>query len=47
MPSLMELTARVIKLKDIRYEKGDIPACLDRYLNSGKKCVNPNCKGKL
>ncbi|RXG69023.1 Leucine-rich repeat-containing protein 58, partial [Armadillidium vulgare] len=44
-PSLLELAARVIKLKNIKYEKGDIPAFLDAYVNSGQKCVNPKCKG--
>ena len=46
VPSLMELAGRVIKLAHISYNKSDIPACLDQYLNSANKCVNPRCKGK-
>ncbi|XP_044254273.1 leucine-rich repeat-containing protein 58 [Tribolium madens] len=43
--SLKELSARVIKLHQIRVEKGDIPVSLLNYLDSAHHCVNPYCKG--
>lgn len=43
--SLLELSARVIKLYKIPYERGDIPATLFNYMNSAHHCVNPHCKG--
>jgi len=45
VPSLMELAGRTIKLAHIPYKKERIPTCLDRYLRSANKCVNPRCKG--
>ncbi|XP_028136975.1 leucine-rich repeat-containing protein 58 [Diabrotica virgifera virgifera] len=43
--SLLELSARTIKLYNIGYGPGDIPATLFSYINSGHHCVNPHCKG--
>lgn len=43
--SLLELTARVVKLHDIEVHEGDIPQNLLSYLSSGHRCVNPRCKG--
>lgn len=45
VPSLMELSGRVVKQARVHYNKWDIPASLDQYLNSANKCVNPRCKG--
>jgi len=47
VPSLLELSGRVIKLNHITYTKNGIPRCLDQYLKSANKCVNPRCKGKF
>ncbi|KAJ8922795.1 hypothetical protein NQ315_007830 [Exocentrus adspersus] len=43
--SLLELSARSIKLHDIQVGPGDIPYTLMNYLKSGHRCVNPHCKG--
>ena len=45
-PSLLELAARVIKLKKLPYTSEDLPRNLVYYLSSGQRCVNPKCKGK-
>lgn len=44
-PTLLELAARVIKLKKIQYTNEDLPQTLITYLSSGQRCVNPKCKG--
>ncbi|KAK7084742.1 Leucine-rich repeat-containing protein 58 [Halocaridina rubra] len=44
-PSLLELAARVIKLKKLHYTEEDLPKSLIMYLSSGHRCVNPKCKG--
>ncbi|KAG0726618.1 Leucine-rich repeat-containing protein 58 [Chionoecetes opilio] len=44
-PSLLELAARVIKLKKLTYTNQDLPQNLARYLSNGERCVNPKCKG--
>ncbi|KAK8375808.1 hypothetical protein O3P69_008510 [Scylla paramamosain] len=44
-PSLLELAARVIKLKKLPYTSEDLPRNLVYYLSSGQRCVNPKCKG--
>ncbi|CAK9833828.1 Leucine-rich repeat-containing protein 58 [Anthophora retusa] len=44
-PSLLELSARVIKINDIQYDEEIIPRNLVEYLNCGHSCVNPKCKG--
>ncbi|XP_045113613.1 leucine-rich repeat-containing protein 58-like [Portunus trituberculatus] len=44
-PSLLELAARVIKLKKLPYTSEDLPRNLVHYLSSGQRCVNPKCKG--
>ncbi|XP_014664936.1 PREDICTED: leucine-rich repeat-containing protein 58-like isoform X2 [Priapulus caudatus] len=44
-PTLLELAARRIKIKNIPYSEVDLPRSLVSYLSTGKQCVNPNCKG--
>lgn len=44
-PTLLELAARVIKLKRVPYTEKDLPRSLIHYLTSGHRCVNPKCKG--
>lgn len=44
-PSLLELAARVIKLKKVEYTYQDLPQTLVTYLSNGQRCVNPKCKG--
>ncbi|XP_034946675.1 leucine-rich repeat-containing protein 58 [Chelonus insularis] len=44
-PSLLEISARVIKTINISYENGNLPRTLIDYLNSGHRCVNPKCQG--
>ncbi|KAF2896758.1 hypothetical protein ILUMI_09418 [Ignelater luminosus] len=43
--SLLELTARTIKIQNVPVEPGDVPSSLLKYLKSGHRCVNPQCKG--
>ncbi|KAK4301948.1 hypothetical protein Pmani_025938 [Petrolisthes manimaculis] len=44
-PSLLELAARVIKLKKVPYTTLDLPQTLNTYLRNGQRCVNARCKG--
>jgi Leucine-rich repeat (LRR) protein len=44
-PSLLELSGRVIKVKNIRYSSESLPGCLVQYLDSAHSCVNPKCRG--
>lgn len=46
-PSLLELSARVIRTSSISFEPHEIPRTLRDYLNTAHHCVNPKCKGKL
>ncbi|KAJ8945286.1 hypothetical protein NQ318_002743 [Aromia moschata] len=43
--SLLELSARTIKLHNIPVNPGGIPVTLVDYMNCGHRCVNPHCKG--
>ncbi|XP_017784412.1 PREDICTED: leucine-rich repeat-containing protein 58 [Nicrophorus vespilloides] len=43
--SLLELSARAVKVASISVEEGDIPKTLYSYLGSAHHCVNPRCKG--
>lgn len=43
--SLLELSARTIKLYNIDVQPGDIPQTLAQYMDSAHRCVNPHCKG--
>ncbi|KAJ8928563.1 hypothetical protein NQ314_018881 [Rhamnusium bicolor] len=43
--SLLELSARTIKLHDILPKPGEIPVTLIRYMDSAHRCLNPHCKG--
>ncbi|KAK2707154.1 leucine-rich repeat-containing protein 58-like [Artemia franciscana] len=44
-PSLMEIAARIVKVKNIPFNMDDIPSHLKEYLQSAHHCVNPKCKG--
>lgn len=45
VPSLLELSGRVIKTKNIPYNLSNLPSHLCVYLNSAQCCLNPKCKG--
>lgn len=44
-PSLLELSARVLKSSDVRVTAEDIPQTLVEYLANANCCVNPKCTG--
>ena len=44
-PSLLELSGRVIKTKNVGYKDIMLPKSLRSYLDSARRCVNPNCDG--
>lgn len=44
-PSLLELAARAVKLKNVHYKADDLPHNLQAYLRTAHRCVNPKCKG--
>ncbi len=46
-PSLLELSGRVIKVKNLLYGEEDLPQNLIEYLDAAHHCVNPKCKGRL
>lgn len=46
-PTLLELAARRVKIKNIPYNVEELPFTLVAYLSSAKRCVNPKCKGNL
>ncbi|XP_066245665.1 leucine-rich repeat-containing protein 58 [Euwallacea similis] len=43
--SLLELSARVIKLHNVEVRPHEIPHTLSVYLDCAHRCVNPYCKG--
>lgn len=43
--SLLELSARAIKIANIDVKPGDIPISLMEYMDSAHRCVNAACKG--
>jgi Leucine-rich repeat (LRR) protein len=45
VPSLLELSGRVIKMKSIPFCDKVLPNSLVQYLNSAQCCLNPKCKG--
>lgn len=47
VPSLLELSGRIIKSKNVSYniEANRLPKHLVQYLNSAQCCLNPKCKG--
>jgi Leucine-rich repeat (LRR) protein len=45
VPSLLELSGRVIKMCHVNYSSDQLPTSLAYYLNSAKCCLNPKCKG--
>uniref|UniRef100_A0A1L8EHZ7 Putative leucine-rich repeat-containing protein 58 n=2 Tax=Haematobia irritans TaxID=7368 RepID=A0A1L8EHZ7_HAEIR len=44
-PSLMELSARMVKSTGVEVCPGDVPQTILEYLSCANCCVNPNCKG--
>lgn len=46
-PTLLELAARTIKIRNISYTPCDLPENLLRYLSLASNCPNPKCGGKL
>jgi len=44
-PSLLELSARCIKIKNVPFDLSEMPHTLARYLTSAQNCVNPKCRG--
>ncbi|KAM4888674.1 leucine-rich repeat-containing protein 58 [Thomomys bottae] len=44
-PTLLELAARTIKIRNISYTPCDLPENLLRYLSSASNCPNPKCGG--
>uniref|UniRef100_A0A1A7Z1R3 Leucine rich repeat containing 58b n=1 Tax=Iconisemion striatum TaxID=60296 RepID=A0A1A7Z1R3_9TELE len=44
-PSLLELSGRTIKSRNIPYFPRDLPSNLLRYLDLASKCPNPKCAG--
>ena len=46
-PTLLELAARTIKIRNISYTPYDLPGNLLRYLSLASNCPNPKCGGKL
>lgn len=45
VPTLLELSGRIVKTKCINYKDGNLPIHLVNYLNSAQCCLNPRCKG--
>ena len=45
VPSLLELSGRVVKIKNIAFSHEQLPHELVTYLNSAQCCLNPKCKG--
>lgn len=45
VPSLLELSARTIKTKDISFGDSYLPKHLEQYLDSAQCCLNPKCSG--
>jgi hypothetical protein len=43
--SLLELSARAVKINRIPYSESDLPRGLSGFLNSAEHCVNPKCCG--
>uniref|UniRef100_H0V977 Leucine rich repeat containing 58 n=1 Tax=Cavia porcellus TaxID=10141 RepID=H0V977_CAVPO len=44
-PTLLELAARTIKMRNISYTPYDLPGNLLKYLSSASNCPNPKCGG--
>jgi len=44
-PTLMELSARCIKIRNLAFTPEDLPPYLIHYLSNAQSCVNPKCKG--
>jgi len=45
VPSLLELSARCVKIKQMKIQTGYLPQHLEKYLNSATCCLNPKCSG--
>lgn len=46
-PTLLELSARVVRTANIQIQPNDLPKTMHDYLNTAHCCVNPKCKGKM
>lgn len=44
-PSLLELSARVIRAANVPFDSSELPKSMNDYLNTAHCCVNPKCKG--
>lgn len=44
-PTLLELSARCIKTRNLGVKLEELPYSLRHYLDSAQRCVNPRCKG--
>ncbi len=45
VPTLMELSGRIIKTKNVPFLNQNLPSNLISYLSSAHHCLNPKCKG--
>ena len=45
VPTLLELSARTLLRESVPYPQDLIPAGIDEYLHSARRCDNPNCNG--
>ena len=43
--SLLELSARIVKIFGLSYGQEELPLDLVAYLNEARSCVNPRCRG--
>uniref|UniRef100_A0A224XRD2 Putative cytoskeletal regulator flightless-i n=1 Tax=Panstrongylus lignarius TaxID=156445 RepID=A0A224XRD2_9HEMI len=43
--SLLEISARSIKINNVNYSRSELPQCLIDYLASAHHCLNPKCNG--
>uniref|UniRef100_A0A0V0G684 Putative leucine-rich repeat lrr protein n=1 Tax=Triatoma dimidiata TaxID=72491 RepID=A0A0V0G684_TRIDM len=43
--SLLEISARSIKINNVNYSHSELPPCLIDYLASAHHCLNPKCNG--
>lgn len=46
-PTLLELSARVIRTLNVTFESHELPKSLRDYLNTAHYCVNPKCRGNF
>ncbi len=46
-PTLLEMSARAVKNRNITYTPEDLPRNLISYLDSAHRCLNPKCNGEF